>query len=176
MVPAPRPALRRRRVDRRTLVVIPSHVAPAGQLSPPEQDTSMRASTRNRRGFTLIELLVVIAIIAVLIALLLPAVQAAREAARRMQCTNNLKQIGLAIHNYIQSNEAIPPCGGNGSYPAVPQHASDKVRMLGFLEQQPLQNAYNFMLGDRFDGTAGEPQNATVWSTRVNAFLCPSDS
>jgi prepilin-type processing-associated H-X9-DG protein len=124
----------------------------------------------------LIELLVVIAIIAVLIALLLPAVQAAREAARRMQCTNNLKQIGLAIHNYIQSNEAIPPCGGNGSYPAVPQHASDKVRMLGFLEQQPLQNAYNFMLGDRFDGTAGEPQNATVWATRVNSFLCPSDS
>jgi len=128
-----------------------------------------------QRGFTLIELLVVIAIIAVLIALLLPAVQAAREAARRAQCTNNLKQMGLAIQNYISSNDVIPACGGNGSYPGVPQHASDKVRLLGFLEQQPLYNNYNFMLGDRFDGTAGEPQNATVWSTKVNAFVCPSD-
>src|SRR5215468_3401179 len=100
----------------------------------------------HRRGFTLIELLVVIAIIAVLIALLLPAVQAAREAARRAQCVNNLKQIGIALHNYHTANDCFPPGGLvgfrydtgandlNGTYGAP-------ARMLGFLEQQPLFNA-----------------------------------
>ena len=130
---------------------------------------------RRSRGFTLIELLVVIAIIAVLIALLLPAVQAAREAARRSQCVNNLKQIALAVHNYISANDCVPPAGIRAYAGNL---CSDKVRILAFLEQQPLANAYNFMVDDR--GGAGtttktEMLNATVWSAQVATFLCPSD-
>ncbi len=130
------------------------------------------------RGFTLIELLVVIAIIAVLIALLLPAVQAAREAARRAQCVNNLKQIGLALHNYISTNDTLPP----GALPAwVPESTTyinngdfgAHVRLLPFLEQQTLFNAANFTMA-AFNSTVGDLVNHTVHKTRLNAFLCPS--
>src|SRR3979411_2635614 len=106
-----------------------------------------------RSGFTLIELLVVIAIIAVLIALLLPAVQSAREAARRAQCVNNLKQIGLAIHNYHSTHTQFPMGdslnvqGGTPADLALWNSWSAHGLMLGYMEQQPLYNAINFSFG-----------------------------
>jgi prepilin-type N-terminal cleavage/methylation domain-containing protein/prepilin-type processing-associated H-X9-DG protein len=125
-----------------------------------------------RRGFTLIELLVVIAIIAVLIALLLPAVQAAREAARRSQCTNNLKQIGLAVQNYISSNDSLPPHGMNQPASATPTYNdfSMKARILPYMEQQVIWNSFN----QSFDFNTS--QNATAGANNISAFLCPSDS
>src|SRR5262245_60347417 len=98
-----------------------------------------------RRGFTLIELLVVIAIIAVLIALLLPAVQQAREAARRTQCRNNLKQIGLALHNYHDVFSIFPP--GNlqiGECCNADNEITWAISILPYIEQTNLQNQYNF--------------------------------
>ena len=136
-----------------------------------------------RRGFTLIELLVVIAIIAVLIALLLPAVQAAREAARRSQCVNNLKQMGLALHNYHSTNNCFPS-GRPGDDPNNNDSnaASTWVSLLPNLEQQPLYNAWNFQL------TFNDPcvsavyakscipvADATVAATSLNVFNCPSE-
>src|SRR5580700_5501585 len=106
---------------------------------------------RRRHGFTLIELLVVIAIIAVLIALLLPAVQAAREAARRAQCVNNLKQIGIAIHNYVTTFNVLPFGKGGGYVGTVPGAAayarwSTNSQLLMFIEQGNLFNSINFNL------------------------------
>ena len=130
----------------------------------------------SRRAFTLIELLVVIAIIAVLIALLLPAVQAAREAARRAQCTNNLKQIGLAMHNYESANGSFPPgekgcCWGTWC-----------IFVLPYVEQSSLYNAWNSYgsnvpSGGALDGYlryAGAA-NTTVTYSLVSSYVCPSD-
>ncbi len=118
-----------------------------------------------RRGFTLIELLVVIAIIGVLIALLLPAVQAAREAARRAQCVNNLKQLGIALHNYHDTVGTLPL----GRTTPQQFSFSPLARMLPFMEQTTLQSALNF------DWGWSDPQNSTVYTTSVSSFLCPSD-
>jgi prepilin-type N-terminal cleavage/methylation domain-containing protein/prepilin-type processing-associated H-X9-DG protein len=139
---------------------------------------------RRRSGFTLIELLVVIAIIAVLIALLLPAVQAAREAARRIQCTNNLKQLALALHNYISATGALPPGIDNTTaYPGTAPPGSlstwtawsAQALLLPYVEQGPLYNAANFSLTCCYVGPQADATNKTVYNTRIAAFLCPSD-
>jgi prepilin-type N-terminal cleavage/methylation domain-containing protein/prepilin-type processing-associated H-X9-DG protein len=128
----------------------------------------------SRRGFTLIELLVVIAIIAVLIALLLPAVQAAREAARRAQCSNNLKQLGLAVHNYVSQVNTFPaslvPNSTVLDSGYILDYASWAAAILPFLEQSPLSNALNYNL--YFD----HPANTTDAYTQLAALLCPSES
>ena len=122
-----------------------------------------------RQAFTLIELLVVIAIIAVLIALLLPAVQAAREAARRSQCVNNLKQLGLALHNYHDVNGAFPIGQLLNVATKATNNISAQTRLLPFLEQAPLANSINFSF------TSAGAANSTALGTSVNTFLCPSD-
>jgi prepilin-type N-terminal cleavage/methylation domain-containing protein len=131
---------------------------------------------RTRHGFTLIELLVTISVIGLLIALLLPAVQSAREAARRIQCANNLKQIGLAMCGYHEAIGTLPPGmkgWGWGTW---------QMFVLPYVEQQPLYNAYN-QLGDSRNDSALSgllgymgSANLTVTQTRLSSFTCPSDS
>ncbi|WZO98019.1 DUF1559 domain-containing protein [Isosphaeraceae bacterium EP7] len=145
------------------------------------------ASSRRHAGFTLIELLVVISIIAVLISLLLPAVQSAREAARRAQCVNNMKQIGLALHNFESTNGFFPPSGitAAGELKAMAINVDDQGRdlparhpergshyfltfLLPFAEQQQVFNTYNIRLDSR------ERVNSTTVGTQLAMFACPS--
>ncbi|MFO0804067.1 MAG: DUF1559 domain-containing protein [Gemmataceae bacterium] len=120
---------------------------------------------RRTRGFTLIELLVVIAIIAVLIGLLLPAVQKVREAASRMKCGNNLKQLGTALHNYEGANKAFPQ--SRNPYPLVHSGLS---RLLPYVEQENLQRLCDYTTPPT------SPTNVAASQTKVPLFLCPSDS
>jgi prepilin-type N-terminal cleavage/methylation domain-containing protein/prepilin-type processing-associated H-X9-DG protein len=143
-------------------------------MSPQQRSSTIRPA------FTLIELLVVIAIIAVLISLLLPAVQSAREAARRAQCTNNLKQMGLALHNYESANSCFPPSGESTNF-LVPSGTFAKTqfvdggwsalaRILPFMEGGSSFNAFNFAV----DYNEATGMNFTGCSTVVSVFICPS--
>jgi prepilin-type N-terminal cleavage/methylation domain-containing protein/prepilin-type processing-associated H-X9-DG protein len=143
----------------------------------------------NRPGFTLIELLVVIAIVAVLISLLLPAVQAAREAARRIQCFNNLKQIGLALQGYHNSIGVLPFAMGARTFPPRGpkpllwgcDNTTAGAMILPYVEQNVVYNGINFQIDNCLNGGEGLPDtyrasSQTSFSTKIAMFLCPSES
>ncbi|NLX96188.1 MAG: DUF1559 domain-containing protein [Rhodopirellula sp.] len=127
----------------------------------------------SKSGFTLVELLVVIAIIGILIALLLPAIQACREAARRIQCTNNLMQVGIALHNYESAYGVIPPGTINADGPIrsepVGYHASWLVQLLPYLDEQVTYKHVDF------SKSVYSKENSPVRVIRISTFLCPSD-
>lgn len=139
-----------------------------------------------RRGFTLVELLVVIAIIGILVALLLPAIQAAREASRRSQCSNNLKQVGTGLDNYESTFKTYPPgrmgCDGIASGPCNGNPDSQRVgtsgfvAILPFMEQRPLYEQFDFTDGPwHISDSTWLAKNAAAISTRPTVFVCPSD-
>ncbi len=139
-----------------------------------------------RRGFTMIELLAVIGVISILIALLLPAVQSAREAARRLQCQNNLHQLGIATQAYVGVAQCFPPALTQLADPNYGGYFSPQVHMLPFMDQVPLSNAVNFAIGTWPTNDLGmypswgniaqaNPANLTAMNVQIASFLCPSD-
>ncbi len=154
------------------------HPTPRTPLAPPprlrrrRRRTAIPSPPRPRTAFTLVELLVVIAIIGVLVGLLLPAVQAAREAARRMSCSNNLRQLSLALHNYESAHRTFPSAG------TLDEDFSVQARLLPFVEQANLENQLDYRVAaftGNWSGKRPNPRFVDAFATPVSIFLCPSD-